>query len=280
MFTVSAGVGLRTAHVEEILEHRPDIDWLEVHPENYLTDSAALAQLMRIRRHYPLSLHAVGLSLGSADPLDLTHLERLRALVACLDPFLVSDHLSWAQVDDTHLNELLPLPYTQEALEVTASHIHQVQATLGRNILIENPSSYLRFAHSTLSESEFLAELVRRTGCRVLLDINNLHVSRHNVGLDVAAFFENLPAAAIGEYHLAGHARNTVGARTILIDDHGARVAEEVWTLYGTALQRFGHRPTLIEWDTNIPPLQVLLGEAERARQLATKSSRDRADAA
>lgn len=274
--SIQPGVGLRTAHVEEVLARRPDIGWLEVHPENYMADPAALAALERIREHYPLSLHGVGLSLGSAGPLDLRHLTRLNALIERLEPFLVSEHLSWSMIGDAHLNDLLPLPYTEESLDAVAGHVAQVQAMLGRRILIENPSSYLRFRHSTLSEADFLAELVRRTGCGVLFDINNLYVSAHNVGFDILDYFASVPAMAIGEFHLAGHARNMIGGDVLLIDDHGSKVSEDVWALHAEALRRFGRRPTLIEWDTDLPALDVLLREAARAGALSASLDGER----
>ncbi len=268
MASVLPGVGLRAAHIEEVLVHRPDIAWLEVHPENYMTEPAAVASLERIREHYPLSLHAVGSSLGSAGPLDRRHLGRLTSLVQRLEPFLVSEHLSWAMTDDAHLNDLLPMPYTEEALDTMTSHIHQVQEAIGRPMLIENPSSYLRFRHSTMSEATFLNELVRRTNCGLLFDLNNLYVSAHNVGVNPTDYLATLPAAAIGEFHVAGHARNLIGSDVVLIDDHGSRVSEDVWALYAEAVRRFGYRPTLVEWDNDLPTLEVLLGEAARAASL------------
>jgi uncharacterized protein len=267
--SVAPGVGLRAPHVEELLGRRPDIGWLEVHPENYMTNPAALSVLELVREQYPLSFHGVGLSLGTAGPLDLRHVARLKSLIERLEPFLISEHLAWSMADDAHLNDLLPLPYTEEALDTMTSHIEQVQAAIGRRILIENPSSYLRYRHSTLEEATFLAELVRRTGCGLLFDINNLYVSAHNVGIDLGEYFATLPPLAIGEFHLAGHASNTIGGDVLLIDDHGSRVSEDVWTLYADALRCFGYRPTLVEWDTELPTLDVLVREAGRAEQLS-----------
>lgn len=264
------GVGLRSPHIDEILARRPDVAWFEVHPENFMHTPAALASLERVRANYPLSLHGVALSLGSAEPLDLEHLARLTALADRLDPFLVSEHMAWSVNNGAHLNDLLPLPCTEEALDVMAAHVDQVQDALGRSILVENPSGYLRFRHSTMGEATFLAELVRRTGCGLLCDVNNIHVSSHNIGVDPVEYLDTLPAAAVGEIHLAGHAANLVGNRTILIDDHASCVTDQVWALYGQALNRFGHQPTLIEWDADLPTLDVLLGEAAKARALAT----------
>ncbi len=260
-----AGIGLRAPHVGELLATRPAVPWLEVHPENYMMGGATLASLETARRDYPVSFHSVGLSLGSAGLIDRRHLERLKTLVDRIAPCLVSEHLSWSTSGGAYLNHLLPLPYTDETLAVVASHIHEVQESLGQSILIENPSSYLRFRHSTIPEPEFLAELARRTGCGLLCDVNNIYVTAWNLGLDAIAYLGALPTATVGEMHLAGHARNDADGRTILIDDHGSRVAPPVWTLYREALQRFGPVPTLIEWDTDIPELPILLAEARTA---------------
>ncbi len=267
----SPGVGLRGPHIHELLDRRPDVGWLEVHPENYMADPAALAMLERVRAHYPLSLHGVSMSFGSAEHIDRGHLEKLRLLVDRLEPFLVSEHLAWSAIGGVHLNDLLPLPYTEEALDIMVRHVDQVQSALGRTILIENPSTYLRFRHSTMSEAEFLAALVRRTGCGVLLDVNNLYVSAHNVGLSIEEYFEVLPASAIGEIHVAGHAVNHIGEQTILIDDHGSPVADDVWALYLRALGHYAYRPTLVEWDTALPSLDLLVVQAQRARELSQR---------
>jgi len=251
--------------VSELLTRRPAVPWLEVHPENFMSGGTACASLEAVRRDYPVSLHGVGLSLGTADELDRRHLDRLRSLVDRTQPCLVSEHLSWSTTGGAYLNHLLPLPYTEESLAVVAEHVVQAQEALGRRMLIENPSSYLRFRHSSMGEAEFLAALSRRTGCGILCDVNNLHVSACNVGLDADAYLEMLPAPAVGEIHLAGHAVNDADGRTILIDDHGSRVALAVWVLYRKALARFGPVPTLVEWDTDLPELDVLLGEAHTA---------------
>ncbi len=264
----AVGVGLRSAHVPEVIVTRPDIPWLEVHAENYMGGGPAVRALERIRHDYPVSLHAVGVSLGSADGLATSHLRRLGALVGRLQPDLVSEHLSWSRAGSAYLNDLLPLPYTEESIAVICRHVDQVQDTLGRRILIENPASYLRFRHSTMSEAEFLGETVRRTGCGLLCDVNNVYVTSRNLGFDPIAFLDDLPPAAIEEFHLAGHSVNIADGREILIDDHGASVAPDVWHLFAVALARFGPRPTLIEWDTEIPALSVLREEARRAEHL------------
>ncbi len=269
-----AGIGLRAQHVGELLATRPAVPWLEVHPENYMSGGAALASLEAVRREYPVSLHGVGLSLGTAGEIDARHLIRVKSLVDHIEPCLVSEHLSWSTAGGVYLNHLLPLPYTEETLAVVAGHIHEVQDALGRRILIENPSSYLRFRHSSMAEPHFLAELARRTGCGLLCDVNNIYVSARNLGLDAASYLDALPAHGIGEIHLAGHAENDADGRVILIDDHGSPVAAPVWRLYERALERFGPVPTLIEWDTDIPELAVLLAEAGIADRMLNEDDR------
>jgi len=262
---LGVGIGLRAPHVAEMLATRPAIGWLEVHAENYMGEGAPLAALERLRADYPLSVHGVGLSLGSAEALDNRHLSRLQKLITRLEPVLVSEHLSWSMAGGVYLNHLLPLPYTEETLAIVAQHVTHTQEVLQCRLLIENPSSYLRFAHSVISEPEFLGELVQRTGCGLLCDVNNIYVSCCNLGGDPVAYLDALPVRAVGEIHLAGHAINDADGQTILIDDHGAPVSDAVWALYGHALARFGPVPTLIEWDTNIPELAVLCAEAHTA---------------
>lgn len=259
------GIGLRTPHVAEITATPPPVGWLEVHVENCLGGGPARRALDAIRRAHPVSLHGVGLSLGSAEGLDHRHLERLVELVKRIEPALVSEHLSWSIAGGAYLNHLLPLPYTEESLALVCRHVSQAQEALGRRLLIENPSSYLRFRHSPIPEPEFLGELARRTGCGLLCDVNNVFVSCRNLGQDPAAYLAALPSGAIGEIHLAGHSSNDVDGRILLIDDHGSRVAPAVWELYGQVVSRIGPRPTLIEWDTEIPALAVLLEEAAYA---------------
>ena len=261
----STGIGLRGPHLAAIVAAPPAVGFLEVHPENYMGGGPALGALERLRCERPISLHGVGLSLGGTDGIDQGHLERLAALVERLEPALVSEHLSWSIVEGVYLNDLLPLSYTEEALDLLAAHIDQVQTRLRRQILVENPSSYLSYQHSTIEEPAFLAALAARTGCGLLCDINNIHVSGHNLGFDSEVYLAALPAEAIGEFHLAGHSINDIDGQEILIDDHGSAVAEPVWDLYRTALRQFGARPTLIEWDSRLPALPVLLGEAAKA---------------
>jgi uncharacterized protein (UPF0276 family) len=260
-----AGIGLRSPHLVVIGRERPATGFLEIHAENYLAESPALQAVEQLRADYAFSIHAVGLSLGSADGLDTAHLARVAALVKRLEPAWVSDHLSWSVSGGRYFNDLLPLPYTEEALEVVVRNVGRLQDTLGRQVSIENPSCYLGFADSTLSEPEFLSELVRRSGCGLLLDPNNIVVTAHNLRLDPRDWLDGLPGPAITEYHLAGHATNDADGEPILIDDHGSTVSDGVWALFAEVVKRFGARPTLIEWDTDIPPLGVLLDEAARA---------------
>lgn len=275
-----AGLGLRAPHVAEVLATGPAVGWWEIHAENYLGGGLARRRLEAIRRAYPVSLHGVGLSLGSADGLDRHHLDRVRRLVEWLEPALVSEHLAWSTAGGAYLNHLLPMPYTDESLALLTRHVDHVQEALGRRLLVENPSSYLRFRHSPVPEPEFLAALAHHTGCGLLCDVNNVYVSTQNFGLDPARWLDAIPPAAVGEIHLAGHARNEADGRPILIDDHGSRVGAPVWALYERALERFGGVPTLIEWDTDIPKLEVLLDEAARAeRLLAARVPRDGHDA-
>jgi uncharacterized protein len=270
-----AGIGLRNPHVAELLERRPTVGWLEVHAENYMNRGPGTLALEKLAGHYPVSVHGVGLSLGTACGLDRNHLTRLRDVCDRFEPKLVSEHMAWSVGDGIYLNDLLPLPHDEEALEIVCRNIDLAQSTLRRRILVENLSAYVGFTRSTMSEPEFLAEVVKRTGCGLLLDINNVYVSAHNIGLDPYAYVAALPAEAIGEIHLAGHAENDTEDGSVLIDDHGSTVAPPVWLLYAFAVQRLGNRPTLIEWDTAIPPLETLLGEAMWADLLASSIAFD-----
>ena len=268
------GIGLRFPHQGRFVAEQPDVAWLEVHAENYMGGGPSLAHLEAIRRNYPIALHGVGLSLGSADGLDAMHLARLRALVDRIAPAIVSEHLAWSVFEGTYLADLLPLPLTDEALGVVCRHVDRLQAELGRQVLVENPATYLRFTHSTIPEAEFIAAVANRTGCGILCDVNNVYVSACNHGFDPEAYLAALPPAAIGEFHLAGHAvRALPNGCTLRIDDHGSRVQPAVWALYRDALARFGLRPTLIEWDTAIPPLDVLLDEAAKATRIIAENA-------
>lgn len=268
------GIGLRAPHLAEVAAARSPVAWVEVHPENYMGGGSAAAALLSIRRDRPVSLHGVGLSLGSADGIDQRHLARVKALMLRVEPFLISEHLSWSSAGGAYLNDLLPLPYTEEALRVVARNIARVQEALGRRLLIENPSRYLGWRHSVISEAEFLAELVRSTGCGILCDVNNLYVTEHNCGADALRWLDSIPSDAVEEIHLAGHARNALGdGGAILIDDHGDRVTEPVWELFAEAVRRFAAAPALIEWDSNIPALSVLAAEARAADRLRSAAA-------
>lgn len=267
--TLGVGVGLRAAHYRQFIEQRPAVGWLEVHTENYFDQAGwDWHVLQQLRAHYPLSLHGVGLGLGSARGFSGDHLERVRRLVERLEPALVSEHLCWSAVEDRQLNDLLPMTFCAAALDLLCARVERVQEALKRPILLENVSTYVRFRADTMSEAQFLAALVRRTGCGVLLDINNLYVNQCNHQEDALAALAQIDIGTVGEIHLAGH----LVTLDAVIDHHGAGVAEPVWALYRAALHRFGHVPALIEWDTNIPALDVLLGEARKATLIANSA--------
>lgn len=270
----AAGVGLRHAHVQDFLSAPQPVGWLEVHAENYLVAGGPrLAQLQRLRQDYPISFHSVALSLGAADGVDADHLARLRALYDRFEPALISDHLAWTGLAGTHVPDLLALPLTGETLDIVADNVQLAQDALGRRLLVENPSLYLRFAADEMDEGEFLSALVVRTGCGLLLDLNNLYVSAGNRGGDVLLALSRFPLDAVGEIHLAGHASLDIDGATLLVDDHGSPVPEPVWALYEAVMRGFGPRPTLVEWDTALPPLSLLLEQSARAdaiREAAT----------
>lgn len=266
---LSVGIGLRQPHYREVFERTPALEFLEVHSENFFLDGgASMHALERARAAYPISLHGVGLSLGSCDATARRHLAKLERLVERVEPALVSEHLSWSSLGGRHFNDLLPLPHTHEALALLTERVDRVQSALNRSILIENVSAYVEFRDSEMTETAFLAELARRTGCGILLDLNNLYVNAVNFGFDPFVRLADLAPAAIGEMHLAGH----TSVEACLIDTHGARVCDEVWALFRAACRRFGPKPTLIEWDTDLPALSVLLGEAATAKSAALQS--------
>ena len=235
-------------------------------------------QLVAIRQSYPVSLHGVSLSLGSVEPLCHEHLLGLKKLVDWIDPILVSEHLAWSRFDGACLNDLLPLPYTPATLQTLCDHIDQTQEILGRGIMIENPSTYVTFRDSTIAEPDFLAQAIKRTGCKLLLDVNNIYVSCCNHNWDAAAYLQAIPVDCVGEIHLAGHAERVIGAHILRIDDHGSKVCDAVWKLYQKAIDRCGVIRKMIEWDTDVPALEVLLGEAEAA-QTILQSYLERKDA-
>lgn len=271
-----AGIGLRAPHQMELLSTPPPIGFVEVHSENYFgAGGRAIHFLEQTRELFAVSLHGVGLSLGSVDALDERHLASLARLVERIDPVLVSDHLCWCSVDGTHTHDLLPLPYTDEALEHIVPRVQAVQERLRRRILLENPSTYLEFAESLVPEPEFLAEVARRTGCGILLDVNNVYVSARNHGFDANAWLDAIPHDFVSEMHLAGHVINRIDdcdrGREIVIDTHSRPVAPAVWALYRHAVARFGSQPTIVEWDADLPTLDVLVLEAARADRIASE---------
>ena len=262
---LGVGVGLRAPHYRAFLEQRPAVDWLEVHSENYLERGGWDAHVLeQLRADYPISLHGVGLGLGSASGFSMEHARRVRDLVQRIDPVLVSEHLCWGAAGSRNLNDLLPMPLTEESLQLVAERVDRIQNMLGRRILLENVSTYLRFAADAMSEAEFLAQLAARTGCGILLDVNNLYVNQCNHGEDAVAALQAIAPHTVGEIHLAGH----LVTPEAVIDHHGDRVAPQVWDLYRAALRRFDAVPSLIEWDTDLPELDVLLAEADRARTI------------
>lgn len=263
------GIGLRPSHYAEFLENRPGVAWLEVHSENYFGEGGKhLNMLEKIRHDYPISLHGVSLSLGSADELNWQYLKNLRDLINRIDPCLVSDHLSWSSIDGQYLHDLLPLPYTEEALSHVVLRIQQTQDYLKRQILIENISSYVGYEISSISEAQFLSEVAKRSGCGILLDINNIYVSSHNLGFDPVNYLASIPSDLVQEMHLAGFSANTIDGEEVLIDSHDQPIADAVWDLYSKAVQTLGRKPTIIEWDKNLPTLEALCLEAYRAEKI------------
>ncbi|WP_372605161.1 DUF692 domain-containing protein [Actibacterium sp.] len=262
-----AGVGYKPQHFAALVADPGPVAWLEIHAENYMGNGGRpLAQLRHLAQRFPISVHGVGLSIGGQGPLDRDHLARLQHLINWLNPAQFSEHLAWSTHDGAFLNDLLPLPYTAATLTRVCDHIDQVQSCLGRRMLLENPSTYLAFNDSTFSEPEFLAEIARRTGCGLLLDVNNVFVSATNQQTDAYAYIDAFPLSQVGEIHLGGHAidRDDHGA-PLLIDNHAAPVVDPVWALYGYTLARSGPRPTLIEWDNDVPDWPVLAQEAALA---------------
>lgn len=260
---LAVGIGLRTVHYHDLLTRERCVDWLEAHTENYFgAGGYDLYVLMKLRERYPISLHGVGLALGSAVGYSTDHLNRVAALVRCVDPMLVSEHLCWGAIGGRVFNDLLPLPMTRAALELMSARVGQMQDVLQRRVLIENVASYLRFAGDDYTESGFLNELAARTGCGILLDVNNLYVNQCNHGGDAAEMIDEIAPGHVGEIHLSGHLVTDLA----VIDHHGARVSDEVWALYARALRHCGPVPTLVEWDTDVPALDVLLAQASTAR--------------
>lgn len=261
------GVGYKPQHFSDVMQDPAPVRWLEIHAENYMGDGGRpLAQLRALSERFPISVHGVGLSIGGDGPLDQDHLARLAHLVDWLNPASFSEHLAWSTHDGAFLNDLLPLPYTDATLARVAAHIDEVQDRLGRRMLLENPSSYLAFAESTWSETDFLAELARRTGCGLLLDVNNVFVSATNLGFAPRDYVDAFPLDSVGEIHVGGHDEDADDhGAPLLIDSHGRAVADPVWTLLEHTLARSGPRPVLVEWDNDVPAWPVLRDEAQRA---------------
>ena len=261
------GLGLRQPHYELVTNHLPPIGWFEVHAENFLQKGGATPALLQsIGEHYPISLHGVGLSLGSSTGLNTLHLQRLKSLIDSIAPFLVSEHLSWNQWNGVNFPDLLPLPYHESSLKILAQNVEHAQTYLGCELIIENPSSYLEFVDSTMNEVDFLVELCQMTGAKMLLDVNNLYVSAQNHQWNAWNYIQSIPQNVVKEIHLAGHSLKILSDQSLLrIDTHDGRVCDEVWDLYRLAIQRFGRVPTLIEWDANIPNFEVLTQEAMKA---------------
>lgn len=269
-----AGISLKAEHYEALAAGPIPTGFLEVHAENYFGAGGAPHHwLGKARADHALSVHGVGLSLGSAARVDADHLLRLKAVVDRYQPHEVSEHISFARSGAHFLNDLLPLPYTEEALAWLVDNIDETQEALGRRILVENPSTYLTFAHSTIAETDFIAEACRRSGAGLLLDVNNVFVSARNHGFDAAAWLAEIPAHLVGEMHLAGHTVKQIEGVELRIDDHGSAVCADVWQLYESVVARIGARPTLIEWDTDVPPLDVLLGEAAKANAIMNEKA-------
>lgn len=266
----AAGIGLRLPHLATILRDRPKARWFEVHPENFIANPHAAELLSEIATLYPVSVHSVGISVGSAGGIDRAHLARISTLIDRIDPIMLSGHLAWSTHDGEYLNDLLPLPYHAQSLDIVCDHIAEVQDALGRIYHLENPANYLGFEHSTMTETAFLNEVVARTGCRLLCDVSNIHVSAHNLGYDARRYIDELPGEAIGEFHLGGfELEDEAGGTTVIIDTHARPIDDAAWDLYGHAVARIGRRPTLIEWDSAIPTIDVLLAEAAKADAVA-----------
>jgi uncharacterized protein len=273
-----AGIGLRLPHLAEVAAGAISLSWLEVHPENFLANPHAHELLLQIAERCEISAHTVGLSVGSAEGVDHEHLARIRRFVDELDPFLISGHLAWSTHRGTYLNDLLPLPYNDETLRIVAAHVREVQDALGRPYVVENPASYVGFGGmSMMTEVDFLAELAARTGCGLLCDVSNAHVSAANMGYDAYAYIDAFPVNAVSEIHLGGFTPDPdTGGAEVLIDTHASPIAELVWDLYAHALRRFGPRPTLIEWDNDLPMFTRLTAEAHRADEVATTALQGR----
>ena len=270
-----AGLCLKPQHYEVILREQPDVGWFEVHAENYLgAGGAPLHYLEKIRQNYPLSIHGVGLSIGSENGLDANHLDRVAHLVDRFQPESFSEHLAWSTHDNQFLSDLLPVPYNRQTEDTVCNHIDQVQTRIGQRMLLENPSNYLSLADSSLPESEFITNVIKRTGCGLLLDVNNVYVSAHNCDYSAAQYIDKLPLQSVGEIHLAGHSIDTtVEAEPLLIDAHDREVCDAVWKLFAHTISLTGAVPSLIEWDTEVPEWDIFVSELNRADEILQEST-------
>jgi uncharacterized protein (UPF0276 family) len=273
-----SGIGLRGCHYEDILELRPDIGWIEVHPENYFGGGLPRHFLGKARELYPLSFHAVGLSLGSDQPVERDHLKQFKELIDIFEPFQISDHVSWSASGNAHLNDLLPLPYTSETLNRLCENIEQVQNYFGREILVENPSTYVSFNINEMSEYEFMNEIAKRTGCFMLLDVNNIYVQSKNHNFDAYNYINHIEKAFVKEIHLAGHTEREFEDGSILVDTHNRPVCDEVWKLFSHTIKTIGTTNTLIEWDGDIPELSVLVEESDKAQNIIVNVNKDKVE--
>lgn len=261
-----AGLGLRAPYFETILNTLPDVGWWEIHPENYFGGGLHCDFLLKIREHYPISFHAVGLSLGAVLPVDLEHLAQIKELARIYEPFYISDHAAWSASGNAHMNDLLPLPYTYEALEIISRNIDITQNFLGQTILIENPSTYLSYRHNEMSEQDFLNQIALKTGCRLLIDVNNVYVQSYNHHFDAYSYLNEINPNFVKELHIAGHTQRNFDGGSLLIDSHDRSPTEDVWHLLTHAISRFGNVPTLVEWDTRYPAFDDLLHDLERVK--------------
>lgn len=269
-----SGLGFKPQHYADILTTTPDLGFFEVHAENYMgAGGPPHAMLSLLRQNYAISIHGVGLSIGGSGPLDQAHLARLKALCDRYEPESFSEHLAWASHGDEFLNDLLPLPYNDETLSLVCDHIDRVQEVLGRKMLLENPATYVQFEQSVIAETDFLAQIVKRTGCGLLLDVNNVFVSCTNHRADPRAYLAAFPMQAVGEIHLGGHSEEELADGPLLIDAHGAAIADPVWALYGEVISRVGPLPTLVEWDNDVPDFATLYAEAQRAESVLTRGA-------
>jgi uncharacterized protein len=270
------GIGLRSQHLRQFVSEKPDIGWVEVHSENFYTlGGPDFDCLLEVRKNYPISLHGIGMSLGSHDGVDEQHLSQVKKLIDIIDPFLVSDHLSWNTTSDNFLPDLLPTPFNTKALDVFARNISAIQDKLGRELLLENPSTYFEFNDSTMSEPEFLNKLTKKTGAKIILDVNNIYISGLNNGWSSEQYIEDVDISVVKEIHLSGHfIKELPNNKKLYIDAHDSHVCEEVWQLYQLAINKFGSVPTLVEWDVDIPALSILVEEAKMAEKYLKNSKK------